>query len=165
MGENYFKHTPWKSIKNGGRPPAGPYFYASSDQFDRIRLRVGDVIWHNTLRPSEDNQLVELILCGRLVVDFITHDEAEARRIIWERIRQDYMWDGNTHAFAGIDAEPYDEVSIHDLASRICSQSKSGVNCLTIVDGMIEPYQLQTIRRLTAGTVRLLEERWHSHTK
>ena len=161
MGNHFLQYTSWKSIKNGGRPTVGPFFYASSKQYDRIGLCKGDVIWHISLRPNADGQPPELTLCGRLVVETIMRSEAEAAAIIKRRIDQVYLWGQQSiHAFAGEDAEPYDEVDISDLAAQLRFESPTGADRLDIVDGAINAQQFQAIRRLTPWSVRLLAQRW-----
>lgn len=142
MDNHFLQYTSWTSINTGGRPSSGPFFYASSKQYNRIGLRKGDIIWHISLRPRADGQPSELILCGRLLVERVTQSEAEAATIIRKRIGDDYVWGHQSvHAFAGENAEPYDEAGIGDLAPLLRFDSSSGADRLHVIDGVINAQQ------------------------
>lgn len=158
MPSHYLAYVPWKSIKSGGRPASPRYFYAASSQFDRIGLQTGDTIWHVSVRPETG----EMVLCGRLVVHYVTSDVAEARRRIGHYTAEPFLWPAKWHAFAREGAEePYAEVNVHDLAPRLRFASEH--DRLALEDGRVNPEQLQAIRRLAPDSAALLAECWRAY--
>lgn len=164
MASDYLQYTPWASIAQGGRPPGRFYFYAASAQFDRISLSVGDTVWHVSLRPLRaDGRLPgALVLCGRLLVHYVTEDEGEARRRIGHYVEGYPPRPDSYHAFAREGAEElYAEIAIDDLASELRFLSKH--DRLALEDGHVQPQQLQAMRRLTPESAALLRARWETH--
>lgn len=166
MASDYLQYCPWASIASGGRPPSRFYFYAASAQFDRIQLSVGDTVWQVSLRPLRaDGRLPgELLLCGRLVVVFVTDDEREARRRIGHYTGcEDYpARPESQHAFAEEGrAEPYAELAVDDLAAGMRFLSKH--DRLALDGGYVDPQQLQAMRRLAPESAAQLRERWEAH--
>lgn len=164
MPSDYLQYCPWAGIAQGGRPPSRFYFYAASAQFDRINLAVGDTVWQVSLRPlRSDGRLPgELLLCGRLLVYYVTDDEGEARRRISHYVEGFAPRPDCHHAFVREGAEElYAEVLIEDLASDLRFLSKH--DRLALEDGHVDPQQLQAMRRLTPESASLLASRWAAH--
>lgn len=158
MASHYLAYTPWKSIKSGGRPASPRYFYTASSQFDRMGLQAGDTIWQVSVRPESG----KLLLCGCLVVHYVTSDVGEARRRIAHYTAEPFLWPAKWHAFAREGAEePYAEVCVHDLAPALRFASEH--DRLTLDEGRVNPQQLQAIRRLAPESAELLAGRWGVH--
>ena len=164
MASDFLQYCPWASIAQGGRPPSRFYFYAASAQFDRISLRAGDTVWHVSLRPLRaDGRLPGvLVLCGRLLVHYVTDDEGEARRRIGHYVEGYPPRPESQHAFAREGGEElYAEIDIDDLAADLRFMSKH--DRLALEDGHVDPQQLQAMRRLVPESAALLAERWSAH--
>lgn len=166
MASDYLQYCPWASFAADGRPPSPFYFYAASAQFDRISLSAGDTVWQVSLRPlrADGRMPGALVLCGRLVVRFVTDDEGEARRRIGHYAGcEDYPpRPASQHAFAEEGrAEPYAALALDDLAAELRFLSKH--DRLALEDGHVDPQQLQAMRRLAPESAARLRERWEAH--
>lgn len=121
----------------------------ASNQFKR--LAPGDTLWLVTVWPDEG-----LSLIGRIVVGQIT-DTVTAEKILGT----DDLWEAKYHVIAAAGTEErHRVVDISDLAGDLRFESVR--DRLNVKDGMVSPTQLQTMRHLTADSVRLLEERWQA---
>jgi hypothetical protein len=165
MASDFLYYAGWKSALGAGRPRTPLFFYAASDQLGRAK--VGDTVWHVSLRPAEEKSGIaeELVLCGRLRIDFITTDAAEAHRRIAHYVPEGFHWEATHHAFARPGAEePYaagkGAVSIQDIAAQLRFDSER--DRLTLADGRVKPQQLQTMRKLTPHSAALLRQRWEN---
>ena len=158
MGQNLLQYTSWHSTTHGGRPPDSHlFFYAASSQFDRVKLRCGDTIWHVSVVPPGRGQPPQLVLCGRLVPECVTNDQSKVRE--WT---DGYVYPAKWHALRHKDtAEPYRAIDIDDLSPQLRFESRH--DRLRLVDGPPLGQQLQRIRRLTPDSVELLSLRWEEH--
>jgi hypothetical protein len=122
--------------------------HAGSDQFHRVLP--DDTVWAVTVYPPG-----ELVLLGRLRVGEST-DREGAR----ERLATDDLWEARYHIIAKQGTEePLREVDLMDVAGDLRFVSKVN-DRLNLVDGLVNAQQLQTIRRLTAESAAMLEEKW-----
>jgi hypothetical protein len=121
--------------------------HSASGQYHR--LGPDDTLWIVTAWPGGI-----LTLIGRLVVGVVTDQETAAKLL-----GTDDLWEAAYHVVAAAGtAEPMREVDLSDLASQL--RFVGSRDRLTVVDGRVNANQLQTMRRLTPESVRLLESRW-----
>jgi hypothetical protein len=138
----------WRARNAASRFVSCPVLdHAGSRQFSR--LIPGDVLWFVTVR------LGSLILLGRLIVNDRT-DWQSAARILRHPIteRSSYV----VLAAPGTE-ETMKEMPLDAIADSIRFESPVA-DRLTIVNGVVNPQQLQTKRRLTDSSRRLFEAEW-----
>jgi len=124
--------------------------YSTSNQYGRVAL--GDIIW--AVIRSSSNQ--HLILIGRLTVDWIgTKAEATTR----VRINPDDTYDANLYVTTD-HPEPYDYIDINDYAPALRFVSSSNER-LKVVNKLVNPQQLQTIRELHEESAMLMQDIWY----
>ena len=126
-----------------------PLYHAASDQLHRVQP--DDVVWIVTVYPPG-----ELVVVGRLQVGECL-DEEQATTLLGEDI-----WEANFHIIAREGTEEsLRQVSFMDIAAELRFESRKK-DRLTIRDGRANAQQLQSMRRLTPASVKLLEARWSS---
>jgi hypothetical protein len=120
-----------------------------SEQLSERKVQPDDTIWIVTVEDGT------LLLVGRVVVeDVVGRDEAIAR------LGTNDLWDATYTVIAKPGTvEPLRQVNLSSVASELTFKSRSSPR-LTIVDGKVNPQQLQSTRHLTPESVELLEERW-----
>lgn len=122
--------------------------HSGSDQLNRVKI--GDVVWIVTVRNGE------LFVAGRMKVgEHIT--QAEAKRRLGQNV-----WQAKYHivAEAGTE-EDLREISLKDIADKLRFSSPTGKDRLVISKNYVDGKQLQTIRKLTPESVKLLELKWY----
>ena len=126
--------------------------HGGSNQYDKRGVKVGDVVWIVTLNESG-----EFVLAGRIgVEDRVTYDQAVAM------YPTDEVFEKRLHIIASKkNAELMREIVIGDIAEQIRFESANR-DRLTVVDGGVDPKQLQTIRRLTPASAMLMTNTWMS---
>ena len=125
--------------------------HGGSNQYDLRGVSVGDVVWIVTVRRTG-----QFILAGRIGVDqIVTHDEAVAM------FPDNEVFDRRLHIVASREnAELMAEIEIDDIAEEL--RFDSDQDRLTLVGGRVDAKQLQTMRRLTAGSASLIANKWTS---
>lgn len=124
--------------------------YSASNQYDRVSI--GDVIWA-VVRRSSDNHL---ILVGRMTVDWIGSKLDALTRL---EMTLEELWDADIYITCD-NPEPYDHIDINDVAAALRFVSKTN-DRLALVEGLVSPQQLQTMRELTLQSAHLLGEIWY----
>lgn len=160
MTQHLLRYIPWESLQHWKRAYAIER-YAGSEQFDRLRVCAGDVIWGVSipLEPGPDRRTYHLgkglTLFGKLQIGHLTCDLGEIQRMMGTRD----IWQASRFAVARDGTEaPYSEIDITDIAHRI--RFESAKDRLAMHDGRIGAQQLQIMRRLTPDSALLLEAVW-----
>jgi hypothetical protein len=126
-----------------------PLYHAASDQLPRVQP--DDVVWMVIVYPPG-----ELVVVGRLRVGECL-DEEQATTLLGED-----MGEADFHIIAREGTEAgLRHASLMDMAADLRFESRKKVR-LTIRDGRADAQQLQSMRRLTPASVKLLEARWPS---
>jgi len=121
-----------------------------SDQLARTRVAPGDTLWMVTVRDRLP------YLFGKIAVGKVV-SQREAERHFGT---QD-LWPARYHAIA----EPKTEVSarevpIADLTHLLRFDSNTADRLTVTAGGKVNPQELQSLRRLTPASARLLEQAW-----
>jgi hypothetical protein len=123
--------------------------HAGSNQFKRRNVKEGDTVWVITVKSDG-----QLYLVGRMVVDyFINHETALG-------MFDNEVIDRNWHIVVNEEnSEPFKDINLMDVIDEIKFNSEDSEK-LKVVDGKIDPRQLQTIRELTSESVSLIVSKW-----
>jgi hypothetical protein len=124
----------------------GTLHHSASSQYRRVEP--GDTVWIVSVLEAE------LILLGRILVCKVqTYEEAV------EDLQNPDIWEASFH-IQGQPATDLDvnRISIQPLANRLRFLSAGGKDRLTLIDGRVNPQQLQTMRVLDSQSVKLLRK-------
>jgi hypothetical protein len=124
--------------------------YSASNQYERVEL--GDVIWAVIRRPCDSH----LILVGRMTVDWIGSKSEASTRL---RMQELDLWDADLYVICD-HPEPFDHIDINDYAAELRFNSKAS-DRLELVNGLVRPQQLQTMRELAASSAQLFRDLWY----
>jgi hypothetical protein len=125
----------------------GPLYHWASDQYGR--LRSGDTLWLVTAWPKG-----RLALLGRVIVGQVVN-QAQAEQILGI----DDLWEAKYHIIPEPGTEqPLVNQDIADLSPQL--RFESDRDRLRVVDGQVNPGQLQTMRQLTTMSTQLLNWCW-----
>lgn len=120
--------------------------YSGSNQFKKMSVKVGDIVWIVTCDEQK-----RLILIGRIIVDRITHDRKSA-----EKEYSKNLWPSEYHVFgSGQTICKIFRKDITKCASRMRFVSRASMS-LRINNGQIDAKQLQSIRILEYSSANLL---------
>jgi hypothetical protein len=123
--------------------------HTASDQKRLGKVRLHDRVWAVTVYPEG-----ELVLLGRVIVEKCTDQESAERHLDYDPFEADY------HAIAKPGTEqPLREVDLTDVADDLRFVSKVNER-LDLVQGRVNAQQLQSVRRLTPESARMLKEKW-----
>lgn len=156
MSQHFLRYIPWESLQHWKRIYVIER-YAGSEQFDRMHVQSGDVIWGVSIPVEAESVRLGkgLVLFGKLQIGRMTSDKGEIQRLMGTRD----IWNASRYAMAREGTEaPYTQIDISTLAPRI--RFESSRDRLLIENGRIRAQQLQRKRRLTPDSVALLEEAW-----
>lgn len=152
MSKQFLVYWNWKD--NDLDHWEGAISHAGSDQFHRVSA--GDWLWFVGVPPdSTRHSSGSLILLGRMrVAEVLPRDEAR------RRLGTDDIWQ---HAKLHALADPYSVagarmIDITHLATSLRFQSEN--DRFAVVDGRINPQQLQSMRHLTPESVEMLQTVW-----
>jgi hypothetical protein len=119
--------------------------HSASNQYWRVH--VGDTVWIVTVRDGD------LYLLGRILVAEVTDQQGAIRAF-----QTTDLWRADFHILAEPETdEVIREIPIAQLAPRLRFRSRAGNDRLAVVDGKVNPQQLQTMRVLTSDAATLLE--------
>jgi hypothetical protein len=124
--------------------------YSASNQYGRVSI--GDVIWA-VVRHPDDNHL---ILVGRMTVDWIGNKLDASRRL---QMAVEAMYDAEVYVTCD-NPESYAHIDINDVVSDLRFVSKTN-DRLDLIESLVSPQQLQTMRELAPQSAYLLGEFWY----
>ena len=122
--------------------------HSASDQFDKLRAGGTDTVWLVTARKGR------LILIGRILVGKILDQKSVEREL---KKGPDIIWEASSHILPKGRPKKALEVDITAIARDLRFQSDTGKDRLTLRGRLINPDQLQTMRRLTPESALLLK--------
>jgi hypothetical protein len=124
--------------------------YSASNQYDRVSY--GDVLWA-VIRDKTNHHLV---LVGRMTVDWIGDKDDASMRL---SMIKDDLFDAEIYVTCD-EPEPYDYIDINSYAVdlRFISNTNDRLN---LVNGLVSPQQLQTMRELTTQSAQLMQDIWY----
>lgn len=122
--------------------------YCGGGQLNRVNI--GDVVWIITIRSDK------LFVIGRMKVgECIGYTEAKKRFGAG-------VWKAKYHAISEKGTEEkFREINIMDIAQQLRFDSAAGKDRLKIVGGRVNGQQFQTMRKLIADSVFLIESKWY----
>ena len=138
----------WKPSTVDALPSDQTHSTAASDQFSRVGLKPGDVLWAVTSRSAGDLRLI-----ARIGV----HDVAMSREHAEALAGGRWLWsDANEFAIGdGEDARTAQDIDLSEVARRLVFEG--GVDRLP---RNFTGQHLQSMRRLSAESAALLERAW-----
>jgi hypothetical protein len=124
----------------------GTLHHSASSQYRLVEP--GDTVWIVSVLEAE------LVLLGRILVSRVqTYEEAV------EDLQDPDLWEAPFHIRAQPETEvELNRISIQSLAGRLRFLSARGKDRLTVIDGHINPQQLQTMRILDSGSAKRLRK-------
>lgn len=151
MSKNYLLYWMTKNVEYM-RAASSLLDYASSNQFHNVDP--GDVLWFVTVRSGC------LFLVGKLIVGEKTDWNGAIASLGRDNVKK-----ARTVLLArrGTEEKMVD-IPLDDIAAQL--RFESHVNDrFKVVDGVINPQQMQAKRRLTDSSSRLLEAKWNDRSR
>ncbi|MBK8464920.1 MAG: ADP-ribosylglycohydrolase family protein [Chloracidobacterium sp.] len=147
-GDHYLLYWQERSVQEHASNDL-PLDVIASNQL--VNVVPGDTIWIVTLTQERG-----LVLAGRLGVGEVVEYEEAIRRM-----PDAGLWQAEYYAFPESGTEEYlREIDIHHLAADLRFDGED--DRLRLIDGKINPQQLQSIRKLTRPSAGMLEEAFYT---
>lgn len=144
MSQDFLSYWKPETADNNIKIDNGILEHSASNQYGRVE--VGDTIWIVTVRNGY------LFLLGNILVSKLVTQE-EASRIF----KSEILWEARYHVLSERhSAQSIMDVPIAHLAEHLRFRSVSGRNRLDLLDGKVNPQQLQTMRALEPASAKLM---------
>jgi hypothetical protein len=152
-GKHFLKYWQFDNIKNALEHEHSTMKHSASDQYRRVS--VGDQLWGCCV-TAEDGRL---FLFGHMNIDWIGSPEEAAQK---PGIHSHILQEGEIQVItADENVEQVKWIDITDIAPQLRFISPIDRDKLELVNGRVNPQQLQKMRRLTPETVKLLRDTWY----
>ena len=121
--------------------------HTASNQFKRVSE--GDIVWLVTVRDGS------LELIGKVKTSLICDQQEAADHL---ELEPEDLWEASHHIIAEDGGLAPVFVVIQKIASKLRFVSSTGRSALALVDGKVNPSQLQTMRELSKESSEMLEQ-------